>query len=810
MRIGSVTGRPPRVPIGPAAAPRRGAPVAPAPLRAGRLVGALVVLSLLGGGHSPPARAEAGARVGSAETAAAGRVPAAVHATPAFFVENAGEPGADARFTALGATRALRLAEDGLRLAVLAPPPPVAGRGGPPEQVGGAEAPPGGVDLRLSFSGANTHPRLEGVDPQRTAVSVLLGDDPTRWRAGLPAWGGVRYVDLYPGVDLEILAQAGGYRQRLAVRAPSAEALAALRAARLRVEGAAGLALTPDGALRIRTDAGEVTVALPVVDGIGRADLFPVRETGGPADGPAVEGFEVSRPFRWADGGAAGASGAGAAAGPDLAYATYLGGNGVDEGRALALDPAGNVYVTGYTSALNLPATPGAFQTGNQGGYLYYDVFVAKLTPSGSVVYVTYLGGNGNEIAFGVAADAAGSAYVVGHSNSGNFPISGDAPQPRFGGGGYDAFVTKLSPAGDAVVYSSFLGGGDWDEARGVAVDGEGNAYVAGYTRSADFPTTPGAFQAAFGGGRCVLGQSYTCHDAFVTKVNAAGTGLVYSTYLGAGGDNRDDQARAVAVDGAGSAYVTGFTQSPDFPTTAGAWRPAYGGAGAYAGPYGDAFATKLDPGGGALAYSTFLGGSASERGLGIAVDGAGSAYVAGTTQSADFPTTAGAFAPALQGYNDVFVAKLNCAGSAPAYSTYLRSPTGGGLAIAVGGGGRAYVATENADAVVVGLSAAGDARPYAARVGGSGADGGYGIGVDAAGALWVTGFTYSSDFPTTPGAYQAAPGGGGMGVPYWDAFVAKLVPPAQPPAAGAPPPAGQNRIYLPLLLRPTSPRAGC
>jgi len=297
---------------------------------------------------------------------------------------------------------------------------------------------------------------------------------------------------------------------------------------------------------------------------------------------------------------------------------------------------------------------------------------------------------------------------VTGVTFSSNFPTTLGAFQTSPSGGG-DAFVTKLNAAGSALVYSTYLGGSNQDQGEAIAVDSVGDAYVTGFTKSTNFPTTFGAFQTTYGGG-------FT--DAFVTKLNAAGSApLVYSTYLG-GSDFDAPGEKGIRVDSVGDAYVTGVTRSTNFPVTSGAFQTAYGGG------LDDAFVTKLNPTGSALVYSTFLGGNGDESGDGIAVDSAGNAYVTGFTQSTNFPTTSGAFQTTPGGGSDAFVTKLNAAGSALVYSTYL---------------------------------------------GGSGTDQGLTVAVDSAGSAYVTGQTFSTNFPTTPGAFQTSPGGG------QDAFVAKV-----------------------------------
>jgi len=323
------------------------------------------------------------------------------------------------------------------------------------------------------------------------------------------------------------------------------------------------------------------------------------------------------------------------AAGSALVYSTYLSGSDIDKAQGIAVDGAGNAYVTGFTMSDNFPTTPGAFQPANGGAE---DAFVAKLNAAGSaLVYSTYLGGTSTDIGKGIAVDGAGNAYVTGSTYSTNFPTA-NALQAAYGGI-EDAFVAKLNASGTALVYSTYLGGSSGDEGNGIAVDGAGNAYVTGRTRSANFPTA-NALQPAIGG----------IEDAFVAKLNASGTALVYSTYLGG---SKGADGYGIAADGAGNAYVTGSTESDNFPTTPGAFQPAFVGS-------GDAFVAKLNAAGSALVYSTYLGGGNQDIGFGIAVDGAGNAYVTGETISTDFPT-ANPLQPAIGGVDvyNAFITKI-------------------------------------------------------------------------------------------------------------------------------------------------------
>ncbi|HEV2350699.1 MAG TPA: SBBP repeat-containing protein [Terriglobia bacterium] len=332
-------------------------------------------------------------------------------------------------------------------------------------------------------------------------------------------------------------------------------------------------------------------------------------------------------------------------AGNKLVYSSYLGGGGADFGQAIAVDSSKNAYVTGQTLSINFPVvTP--LQATNGGGS---DAFVAKVNFTGTaLIYSTYLGGTDADVAQAIQVDGAGNAYIAGYTFSTNFPTQ----SPLFGanaGGGADAFVAKLNPAGSALVFSTYLGGSLDDRAFGIGLDSTGNIYVAGSTQSADFPTISGSFQTSLKGAT----------NAFVTKLNPAGTSLTYSTYLGGSGT---DQANGIAVDGTGNAYVAGFTESSDFPTQQAiqAVLGITGGSFCGSNPCSDSFVTQLNPAGTALTTSTFLGGGGSDFGKAIALDSSGGVYVAGSTQSANFPATAGAYLGNLAGVaGNAFAAKI-------------------------------------------------------------------------------------------------------------------------------------------------------
>jgi len=554
--------------------------------------------------------------------------------------------------------------------------------------------------------------------------NYFLGDDPTQWRTDVPNCTAVVYRDAYPGVDLR-LQGAGG----LLTTAWTARAGADLSQVRFHYDGNATVTETDSGELFIEAPWGLLLQSSPTAH----------EEVSTAGAGSTVRAAPAQT----------------GASSVTIVYSTYLGGGSYDFGYGIAVDVNGSAYVTGVTWSTNFP-TLNAFQSAHAGGTS--DAFVTKLNSGGDgLEYSTYLGGGSEDYGYGIAVDANGSAYVTGWTESTDFPTAG--PYQTDKGGYDDAYVTKLSATGNALVYSTYLGGGNNDYGFGIAVDANESAYVTGYTYSTNFPTA-GPYQT-FQGGR----------DAFVTKLSATGNALVYSTYLG-GGDH--DYGLGIAVDADGSAYVTGQTRSGNFPT-AGPYQTDQGGD--------DAFVTKLSAAGSALVYSTYLGGGDNDYGLGIAVDLNGSAYVTGGTWSTDFPT-AGPY-QTDQGSLDAFVTKLSAAGNALVYSTYLGgSSLDVGSGIAVDTNGSAYVTGLTAsadfptagpyqtdqggdDAFVTKLSAAGNALVYSTYLGGGDYDYGDGIAVDANGSAYVTGRTVSTDFPTA-GPYQTDQSGA-------DAFVTKL-----------------------------------
>ena len=600
--------------------------------------------------------------------------------------------------------------------------------------------------LRLKLINANPSPEVRGLVELPGKSNYFIGNDPSKWRTNVPNYAKVEYRDVYPGINLVHYGN-GGQLEHDFVVSPGADP----SAIRFAIEGADKLELDAQGDLVLHAAGTEARLRKPMVyqevDGTRRE--IPAMYRWRPAGRP----LPVSSSVLARHAGVAAATGTPAV--PQIAFEI----GPYDAARPLVIDP-----VLVYSTYLNIPNSSGSAIAVDASGNAYVcgGWVVAKIKADGSaLVYSTVIGGASCS---GIAVDVSGSAYVTGYAGSTGFPTA--SPLQATNGGGYDAFVAKLNPAGSALVYSTYLGGSGDDYGYGIAVDSSGSAYVTGYTTSTNFPTAS-PFQATHG-------VSANNWDAFVTKLNAAGSALVYSTYLGG---QCDDRALGIAVDTSGSAYVTGETGnclSNNFPTAA-PLQPAWGGG-------MDAFVAKLNAAGSALVYSTYLGGSGYDQGIGIAVDSSGNAYVMGFTSSTNFPTASPLQATYGGGY-DAFVSKLNAAGSGLVYSTYVGGSREDWVqGIAVDSSGNAYVtgytystnfptasplqATNGGgnDAFVTKLDAAGSALVYSTYLGGSSYDYGLGIAVDSSGNAYVTGGTSSTNFPTV-NPLQAS----------GDSFVAKL-----------------------------------
>lgn len=558
--------------------------------------------------------------------------------------------------------------------------------------------------LWLRFANANPQTQLEGELELPGRSNYFRGRDPQQWRIGEKHYSRVRQRDVYPGVDVVYYGQQQQLEYDLIV-APGADP----SVIRLQFDGSRQVSLGAAGQLQLQLKNSIVEQQTPVVyqESEEGARRIPARYRLLAEGEVGIELGPYNRSQRLV-------------IDPVITYTRNLGGNGIESAKGITIDADGNVYVAGYTTSTDFPLTPGALQTAKTG---IGDVFITKLNATGSeLIYSTYLGSyqegtcctvistDGGQ-GIDVAIDAAGSIYVTGYTNSRNFPVTPNAlqtesgcPPGTSGPNCRNAFVTKLSATGDALIYSTYFGGSTSTAGTGIVVDATGHAYVCGTSGNGFViklnPTGTGLlYSTSFGGGGTIAyaiavdssGQAYVTggasggllttpgafqrqpkgSDAFVVKVNAAGTDLAYATYLGG---NDFDRAFDLAIDVMGNAYVVGYTMSQDFPTTIDAFQPTPSNA-------QEVFVTKLNATGMELVYSTYLGGSRSDLGFGIAVDAAGAASVTGNSASPDFPRTPDAFSSPGPG---AFVTRLDPTGTSAEFSSFLGDNMGTGYGIAV------------------------------------------------------------------------------------------------------------------------------
>ncbi|HEX4951679.1 MAG TPA: SBBP repeat-containing protein [Blastocatellia bacterium] len=608
-----------------------------------------------------------------------------------------------------------------------------------------------GKSLGMKFAGTNSTVQVEGTSPLPGKVNYLWGNEQKHHYKNIPTYEKVRYRNVYAGTDLVYY-----FKNRILeydfVVSPGADS----RAIQLAFDQGADISLKKNGDLIVRTANGELChhkpFAYQIINNKKQEVPAQFKRLGNGRIGFELASYNHQIPL---------------VIDPSLTYSSYLGGSDYDIGTGIAVDSAGNIYIAGTTNSSNFPLSASAYQKQIKGS----DVFITKFDATGrTVLYSTFLGGSNTENSTGIALDSGGNVYVTGSTASGDFPTTPGAYKRTVNNA--DAFLAKLNSAGSDLIFSTLLGGTGNETSYAVATDTTNNVYLTGSTTSDNFPTTTGVFQnTARGGGS----------EAFVTKFNATGSQLVYSSYLGGGSS---EEGISIAVDSGGNAYLTGYTFSSNFPTTTGAYQTTFKGATNLS----DAFIVKVNASGNALTYATYLGGTADDTANSIAIDAAGNAYVAGTTTGStnDFPTTAGAFQTTYKGssvpgpVSDVFVTKLNPAGSALAYSTYLGgngSERANGIAVNAQGsavitgttGSSDFptasdafkIYTGSLDAFVTQLDAAGATVPYSTYLGGDGSDSGAGVVLDSSGNIYVTGNTLSPNFPVFPSAYQSNAGGG-------------------------------------------------
>ncbi|HNQ29415.1 MAG TPA: SBBP repeat-containing protein, partial [Methanolinea sp.] len=534
---------------------------------------------------------------------------------PLLFIENAGQSDDEVEFVVISDGGSIFFTREGVTVKLVTL----------------MEDTPAATLVGYRFVGAEPSPRITGLDPLEGKVNFLVGNEPDGWRTGVPTWRAIRYHDLYRGVDLVYEGTPEGLKSAFTV-APGASP----GDITLEYSGILGLVLAEDGSLHIKTSAGELVESAPVcyqeIDG----EVIPVGACyvlkGSSRVGFMIGPYDQTCPL---------------VIDPVMKYGLYLRGIGVAYGRSVALDDTGNAYLTGETFPAPYTMSPGSNDMSGDGT----DVVVAKINPDGTVpLYVTYIGGDGDDIGRGIRVDAEGNAYVTGQTASADYPVVNAVKSTLSGPS--DAFATRLSQDGATLVFSTYLGGAQDDAGNAVALDSAGDIYIAGNTMSSDFPGIRVPHNTNYGGNQ----------DAFILKMSGDGSQVAFFEFIGG---SKSDSGYGVAVDSEGNSYVTGETFSLNFPVINAMQGSLAGGR------LSDAFITKVSPDGSSFVYSTYLGGSQVDSARSIGVDAKGRAHVTGATILGVFPVK-DAFQPVAGGCTDAFYSRLSPDGSSLEYSTYI------------------------------------------------------------------------------------------------------------------------------------------
>lgn len=590
----------------------------------------------------------------------------------------------------------------------------------------------GATTVHVAFAGAHPHPAIKLTDPTGASANYLRGKDPEHWQTGVPMFRAVNYSDVWTGVAMTFREEKSLLKVEYTVGAG-----ADLREIRLRFDGEA--TVESDGSLRVRSATGEFREEKPFL--YQEAPSGRTEVPGGfvrTADGLISfrADYNHSKPL---------------VIDPTILISGYFGGTAEDNITAIAVNSNFNIIAAGWGNSIDLPASNGA-QSFSGGGV---DAFVANFSPvGGQLVYCTYLGGSGDDRAFGVAVDAANNTYVTGWTSSVNFPFVGGVQS--YLKSARNAFVAKLNPNGNGLVYSTYLGGSGVDVGNAIAVDSLGEAVVVGDTTSKNLPVTAGVFQRTLAGGQ----------DVFLARLTANGASLSFLTYFGG---NSTDHSTVVKIDPTGPIVIGGGTYSTNFPVLA-PFQPRSGGG-------QDGFVTKFNSTATALVVSSYLGGSGGSPGYpeqvnGLIIGPSRNIIAAGITSSANFPTTAGTIQTAYGGgQTDGFLTKINGSSGALMASTFLGGTLNDGVnAIAEDSEGRLYVTgftlsidfpvqrpsqgasaggiAGSMDAFVATLNTSFNQITFGTYLGGSGSDSGNAIAVDALSSIIVAGQTGSPDFP--------------------------------------------------------------
>jgi len=593
---------------------------------------------------------------------------------------------------------------------------------------------------------------VKGEEEAVTKVSYFKGKDPSKWRRGISTYNLVSLGEVYKGIGLKLKAYGKNVERLFYVKAGANP-----ESIKIKIEGAKSLKINEAGELEVETGLGVVKFTKPVAYQEINGKRVKVAVAYTLLSNPqCVYGFKVGSYDKKET----------LIIDPLLA-STFIGGSDGDSGYSIALDGDRNVYITGYTWSSDYPTTSGAYDESHNGGS---DVFVSKLNSSlSNLLASTFIGGSSYyDYGQSITLDGDGNVYITGYTWSSDYPTTSGAYDESHNGY-YDVFVSKLNSSLSNLLASTFIGGSSDDYGHSITLDGGGNVYITGRTSSSNYPTTSGAYDESFNG---------AC-DVFVSRLNSSLSNLLASTFIGGSGG---DYSYSIALDGDRNVYITGVTSSSNYPTTSGAYDESFNGA-------CDVFVSRLNSSLSNLLASTFIGGSNYDCGYSIALDGGGNVYITGRTYSSDYPTTSGAYDESHNGYWDVFVSRLNSSLSNLLASTFIGgSNYDYGYSIALDGGGNVYITgvtsssnyptTSGAydeshnggyDVFVSKLNSSLSSLLASTFIGGSNYDCGYSIALDGGGNVYITGDTYSSNYPTTSGAYDESHNGGS------DVFVSRL-----------------------------------
>ena len=595
--------------------------------------------------------------------------------------------------------------------------------------------------IKITFENSNKVIPI-GKEELNHKSNYFIGNDSSKWKSNIPNYEKIIFKNLYNGIDLVYYFNEKGIKYDWIVK-PYANPNDIVEC----FEDIDSLKIDSNGELIIHTGLGELREGKPYsYQGIN-GNIFKVDVSYRISKNKKVSFMIGNYDFK------------NMLIIDPLIYSTYIGYKEENEGYGIAVDSEKNAYITGYTTSSDFPTSHNCFDDTYNGIYRLGDVFLFKLNNEGSnLLYSTYIGGTGRDYGYSIALDSENNAYITGHTTSSDFPTTLDCYDDSYNGDG-DVFVTKMNPNGTLLKYSTYVGGTEDDDyGWDIALDSENNTYITGYTKSSNFPMTLGCLDESFNGG----------WDVFVFKLNPNGSSLIYSTYVGG---NYTDDGKSITLDSENNAYITGSTSSSNFPTTPSCYDNSFNGGDT------DIFVFKLNSNGTSLLYSTYFGGSDKEYGYGIVVDSLNNSYISGYTFSEDIPTTFGVYDETFNGKIDVLIFKLNEEGSDLLFSSYIGGTKSEHCKnIEIDLKNNLYVTgytwssdfpttsgsfddskngDDNCNLFVFKMNFNGSKLLYSSYVGGDRVDYGYDITLDSENHVYITGYTFSTNFPTSPGCFN-------------------------------------------------------